>query len=92
MLEDMARRYGLLAFVFALFFIIVFSQNGVLDYVRLRQQIGSVDKSIKKLEDENAVLKSQIDRVQKDDRYLEDVAREKYGFIREGEKVYRVEK
>jgi cell division protein FtsB len=37
------------------------------------------------------VLKGEIDRLQHDDRYLEDVAR-KNGFIREGEKVYRIEK
>ena len=37
-------------------------------------------------------LKGEIERVQKDDRYLEDVARKKFGFIREGEKVYRIEK
>ena len=80
------------AFLFALGFVVIFSQNGVLQYVKLRQQIDTVDRSIRKLEAENAVLKGQIDRLQNDDQYLEDVAREKYGFIREGEKVYRVEK
>jgi len=92
MLEDMARRYGLVVFLFALAFVVIFSQNGVLQYVKLRQQIDIVDRSIRKLEAENAVLKGQIDRLQHDDQYLEDVAREKFGFIREGEKVYRVEK
>jgi cell division protein FtsB len=92
MLEDMARKYGLLALFLALVFVIFFSENGVLDYIKLRQQITTVDMSIKKLESENVVLRANIDRVQSDDRYLEDLAREKYGFIREGEKVYRVEK
>ena len=82
----------MVAFLFALAFVVIFSQNGVLQYVKLRQQIDIVDRSIRKLEAENAVLKGQIDRLQNDDQYLEDVAREKYGFIREGEKVYRVEK
>ncbi len=63
-----------------------------IEYVKLRKQIDIVDTSIKKLEGENAVLKSQIERLQNDDQYLEDMAREKYGFIREGEKVYRIEK
>ncbi|MGD0658856.1 MAG: septum formation initiator family protein [Syntrophorhabdales bacterium] len=88
----MARRYGLVAFLFALCFVVIFSQNGVLEYVKLKKQIDIVDTSIKKLEVENAVLKGQIERLQTDDRYLEDMAREKYGFIREGEKVYRIEK
>ena len=92
MLEDMAKRYGLVAFLFALCFIVIFSQNGVLEYVKLRKQIDIVDRSIKRMEVENAVLKGQIERLQHDDRYLEDMAREKYGFIREGEKLYRVER
>jgi cell division protein FtsB len=92
MLEDMARKYGLWVFFLALVFVIFFSENGVLDYIKLKQQIASVDVSIKRLEDENTVLKSKIDRMQRDDRYLEDLAREKFGFIREGEKVYRIEK
>jgi len=82
----------LVVFLFALGFVVVFSQNGVLEYVKLRKQIDIVDRSARKLEAENAVLKGQIERLQNDDQYLEDVAREKYGFIREGEKVYRVEK
>ena len=92
MLEDMARKYGLLVLFLALVFVVLFSENGVLDYVKLKKQIDVVDTSIKRLEDENVVLKAKIDRMQSDDRYLEDVAREKYGFIREGEKVYRIEK
>lgn len=92
MLEDMARKYGLWVFFLALVFVIFFSENGVLDYIKLKQQIAGVDVSIKRLENENVVLRSKIDRMQRDDRYLEDLAREKYGFIREGEKVYRIEK
>jgi len=81
-----------LALLLALVFVIFFSENGIFDYVKLRQQIDIVDRSIKQLEDENVVLKGKIDRIRTDDRYLEDVAREKYGFIRDGEKVYRIEK
>ncbi len=82
----------MLALLLALVFVIFISQNGVFDYVKLRREINVVNSSIKRLEDENVALKGKIDRMQRDDRYLEDVAREKYGFIREGEKVYRIEK
>ncbi len=88
----MARKYGLLALLMALAFVILFSENGVFDYLKLRQQIGAIDSTVKRLEVENVGLKGQIDRIKKDDRYLEDVAREKFGLIGEGEKVYRIEK
>jgi cell division protein FtsB len=92
MLEDIARRYGLAAFLIALSLVVLFSENGILDYIHLNRQIGAIDVSIAKLQNENVVLKGEIDRLQKDDRYLEDVARKRFGFIKEGEKVYRIEK
>jgi cell division protein FtsB len=90
MLEDAARKYGLLALLIALLFTICFSENGVIDYLKLKQRIGAVNASIKTLQIENIALKGKIERLQHDD-YLEDAAR-KIGFIREGEKVYRIEK
>ena len=92
MLEKAAKKYGLLAMLIALLFVILLSENGLIDYLKLKQRIGAVDTSIKTLQKENVVLKGEIDRLQHDDRYLEDVARKKFGFIREGEKVYRIEK
>ena len=92
MLEDIARRYGLVALLVALSLVVLFSENGLLDYIHLKKRMNAMDTSISMLDRENLVLKGEIDRLQKDDRYLEDVARKKFGFIREGEKVYRIEK
>jgi cell division protein FtsB len=92
MLEDAARKYGLLALLFTLLFVICFSENGVFEYMALKRRIGAMDVSIKTLRDENAVLKGKLERLRSDDRYLEEIARERFGLIREGEKVYRFEK
>jgi cell division protein FtsB len=92
MLEDIARRFGLVALLVALSLVVLFSENGLLDYIHLKRRMNAVDTSISTLHKENLVLKGEIDRFQKDDRYLEDVARKRFGFIREGEKVYRIEK
>jgi cell division protein FtsB len=92
MLEDIARRYGIIALLAALFLVVLFSENGILDYIHMKRQMDRIETSIEKLQDENVALKGEIDRLQKDDRYLEDVARKKFGFIKEGEKVYRIGK
>jgi cell division protein FtsB len=92
MFEALARKYGVLVVVLSFVFVIVFSEHGLLDYVKLKRQIKSVSESIDKLEKENVVLKGQVDRLQKDDRYLEEIARGKFGFIRDGERLYRIEK
>jgi cell division protein FtsB len=92
MLGDGARKVWLLALLMALLFVVCFSENGLLEYVKLKKSIYAVSASINALGRENVALKGQIYRLQHDDRYLEDMAREKFGFIREGEKVYRIEK
>jgi cell division protein FtsB len=92
MLEDMARRFGLVALLVALSLVILFSENGILDYLHMKRRMKAMDVSTSMLQKENLALRGEIDRLQKDDRYLEDVARKKFGFIREGEKVYRIEK
>ena len=92
MFEALARKYGILVVILSFVFVIVFSEHGLLDYVKLKRQIKSVSQSIDKLEKENVLLKGQVDRLQKDDRYLEELARQKFGFIRDGERLYRIEK
>ena len=82
----------MLALLFALFFVLCFSGSGLFDYLKLKRRMVVMDASIKGLQDENTKLASEIERLRTDDRYLEEVARQKFGFIREGEKVYRIEK
>jgi cell division protein FtsB len=91
-MDDAAKKYGLIALALVLLFIICLSQNGVVEYLKLKSRIQTVDASIQRLRTENVAVKAEIDRLRKDDRYLEEVARKTYGFIREGEKVYRIEK
>jgi cell division protein FtsB len=92
MFEILTRKYAILVTILAFLFIILFSEHGLLDYIKMKRQISAINQSIGKLERENVQLKAQVDRLQKDDQYLEELARQKYGFIREGEKVYRIEK
>jgi cell division protein FtsB len=92
MLEDGIRRYGLYLLAGALLIQMVFSEGGIVSYLRVRSEIKATTASAKKLEQENVALTREIERLQKDDQYLEDVVRKKFGFVREGERVYRVEK
>ncbi len=92
MLADAAKKYGLITLALALLFIVCLSENGVVEYLKLKSRVQAVDASIKRLRAENRALQAEIDRLRTDDRYLEEVVRMKFGFIREGEKVYRIEK
>ena len=92
MFEDLMRRYGFVALLLSLVFLVVFSENGLVDYVKLKGQVKAIDVSTARLQKENLTLKGEIERLTRDDKYLEELARQRYGFIREGEKVYRIER
>ena len=91
MFEEWSRRYGILALSLAFLFVILFSENGLLDLLRMKRQIRNIEATAKSLEQENTRLKGEIELLKTDDKYLEEMARKRFGFIREGEKVYRIE-
>jgi cell division protein FtsB len=92
MLEETIKKYGLAILMLALIFSLFFADGGVLAYIKTKMDIKKVNTEIRKLEKENTVLINELERLQKDDKYLEDVVRTKYGLLREGERLYMVEK
>jgi len=92
MTENPVKRYGLVVLVAVLFFQVVFAEGGIYDYIKTKRAIKTITASIAQAEKENVVLAQELEKLQKDDQYLEDMVRTKYGLVRDGEKVYRVEK
>jgi cell division protein FtsB len=92
MFEDVIRKYGLLLLMSALLFSLIFTEGGVLGYIKTKMDIKRINAEIIKLNQENVLLMRELDKLQKDDQYLEEVVRKKYGFLREGERLYRIEK
>lgn len=92
MTENPVKRYGFIILVSTLFFQIAFTEGGIYDYIKTKRMITSITASTQKAETENTILFEELEKLQKDDQYLEEVVRIKYGFVRDGEKVYRVEK
>ena len=56
----------------------------------IRQKDLEYQEHIKELEQESALLKKERQLLEEDPDYLEKVAREKMGLIREGEVVYKI--
>ena len=71
---------------------LVFGNHGILQRIRLQQQKAELDVKIKQAEEETRNLQSQSKALDGDKKAIEKVAREKYGMVREGEKVYKVNK
>ncbi|MBZ0200647.1 MAG: septum formation initiator family protein [Ignavibacteriaceae bacterium] len=89
-----SKKIGLIFFV-AIFLVgvafIFFNNTGVVKYLRLKKQLDSLKVETQKIESVNEELRAEIDSLKRGDpAKIERIAREKYGMIRKGEKVYRM--
>ena len=77
------------AFVFiALLWIIFIPQTGIYGFIKQKQELTRLQQKTVRLQEENIALAKEIDRLQNDPSYLEKIAREKYGLLKENERVY----
>ena len=71
---------------------LVFGNRGILQRVRLQQQKTELEAKIRDAEAETRALQAQSKALDGDKKAIEKVAREKYGMVRDGETVYKVNK
>jgi cell division protein FtsB len=66
----------------------VFRPGGILDVLRLTEQVGTMRHEMGTLKTNNRVLGLEIRGLQKNPQEVERIAREVLGLVRPGEKVY----
>ncbi len=71
---------------------IVFGNHGILQRIHLSQQKAELERKIREADAETRALQAQSKALESDKKAVEKVARERYGMVRQGEKVYKVEK
>ena len=81
---------AILAAAFVILLYVLFNNQGVLQRVKLEREKKEMLQKIEKAEQEQKQLQDQSKALDGDKKAVEKVAREKYGMVREGEKVYRV--
>jgi len=69
-----------------------FGDMGVFKYLRMRDHARQLEQELKDLERTNAELKTEIKRTQSDPARIEELARERLGYVRPGETVYQIVK
>ena len=67
----------------------VVGEGGLIRIRMLRDQESRLTAKVVGLEGDNAQLRENVRRLNDDDRYIERVARESQGLVRDGETVYR---
>jgi len=79
----------LLLFLILMGSIILFGSRGVLDNYRLNQKLLDLQKGNEEIVAKNGALKKEILLLRNDMRYIEKVARDELGMVRQNDRVYR---
>ncbi len=69
-----------------------FGDMGLFKYLQMRNHARQLEQELKDLERTNGELRTDIRRTQSDPARIEELARERLGFVRPGETVYQIVK
>ena len=79
----------LLLFLILMGSVILFGSRGVLDNYRLNQKLLDLKKGNEEIVAKNDTLKKEILLLRNDLRYIEKVARDELGMVKQNDRVYR---
>lgn len=69
-----------------------FNESGFLKYQKLKSQLNELNEQVEERKKQNNLRQAEIDSLEKKiPQKIEQVAREKYGMVKKGEKVIKVE-
>jgi cell division protein FtsL len=85
-------RYSFLLLVLIGIIYLVFNASGYIKYLKLKNEVKEVRHDVTKKEFENKNLEAEIDSLErKNPAKIERTAREKYGMMKKGEKIIKIE-
>ncbi len=67
-----------------------FDEMGLRKYLSIQEQAGQLEREIRDLKRTTAELRIELDRVQHSPARIEELARERLGYVRKGETVYQI--
>ncbi len=76
---------------FTVYFIFsfIFGDAGLLSYLRMKRTQQQLSHEIEQLRQKNAELRNQIESLRSDPHYIEQIAREQLGLVKDGEIIYQ---
>ena len=86
--EGLLVRIILLLLLAAVAWILFAPGAGLVSLIGHRGDLKQLEQRITELEKENNSLQAEIDGIQNDPEYLEEVARKEYGLLKKNERVY----
>ena len=81
-------RVILLVLIVVVLLLLFLPGHSLMSYYRMRKQVSALTLQNQQLERRNRELAAEIERLRTDDAYLEELARKKYGLLKDNETVY----
>ena len=89
----MNKNNRLIIYPILLFLGIIFllsNDIGVIKWYKLNKKRNNIKNTISNLENQESILKNEINKLQTDSNYIKILAQEKFYMVKKGEKVFRV--
>ncbi len=86
----LVRIFIIVVFLVAISFL-VFNENGLLKYLKMKNELNQLNDQILKAEDRLRLLTAEIDSLKTSRAKIEKVAREKFDMMKKNEKVFKIE-
>jgi cell division protein FtsB len=84
------RRFLLFVLLAGVVYAFVLGEGGVVRIAMLRHERSVLDRRINELEHNANTLEAEIARLESDDFHIEKTGRERYGYIKPGDRVYKI--
>lgn len=84
------KRFLLFVVLAGVMYAFVLGDGGVIRIAMLRHERATLDRRINELERNAGVLETEIARLESDDFHIEKTGRERYGYIKPGDRVYKI--
>lgn len=84
--------FGAISLLLLIAFTLIFTEKGFYSYYKMKNEKEQLQLEIDSLTRVNDSLKTEIELLQTSDEKVEKVAREKFGLVKPGEKIYKFEK
>jgi cell division protein FtsB len=84
------QRFFMFLVLAAVIYAFVLGDGGAIRIAMLRHERASLDRNIAELRHNAALLQTEIARLDSDPFYVEKTARERYGYILPGDRVYKL--
>lgn len=81
-------HFVVIVVVCACFWLLLAPGSGLLSLLRTRSELHTLENEIALLQKDNAELQQEIEKIENDPQYLEDISRREYGLLKKNEKVY----